>query len=209
MKILFEEFARISKKLAIALLVMFVIVACSKDSNNPNPNPNTNGEVQNTGEDWAWLKLNNEWTYSCADGEIEPYNFTSKIIRVRDSDYSGISKEFDDVEYDDQPWWLTDDFIAKGSYNNLDYVVPLRPYVGQEARISALGNNAGRFTVESVDTMVDVPAGIFSCIKVVEEDLLPGISKTNYICKKNGLIKYEFVWGDHRGTWELVSKKLN
>jgi hypothetical protein len=83
MKILFEEFARISKKLAIALLVMFVIVACSKDSNNPNPNGPGEGEVQNTGEDWGWLKVGNEWTYLntivYADGTTEPFNFSQKI----------------------------------------------------------------------------------------------------------------------------------
>ena len=72
MKILFEELTRISKKFAIALLVMFVIVACSKDDGN-NPNPNNPNENIVSGDDWGFLKVGNKWEYEAADiqtGEV-------------------------------------------------------------------------------------------------------------------------------------------
>ena len=56
MKILVEEFARISKKLAIALLVMFVVVACNKGDKMP-PEPQFQSTGFLGGTKWNFIGL--------------------------------------------------------------------------------------------------------------------------------------------------------
>jgi hypothetical protein len=187
------------KYILYTLSVLFVIVLFGCEGNT-DPNDN------NVSQDVIFpLAINNEWTY-----QDTYFDTTGKIKRIENRSFAIIK---DSMRLGEKVFISNDGGVAANradgfwslndGVNNDEQILKFKypckvgeTYPGSYHNSAAGEPDVATITVESINEIVTVPAGSYTCIKYVSEAYFPTLGyKTDrriyYIAPKVGIIKAE------------------